>query len=124
MSDMMYKQVKNGFDNNIKLNESTISITRKALVDDGNGNLVPNPYDSSPTVVSRKCRLSHERNNPEPLGEVPSGFDSGLYRMILWSTDQDIQENDRFDDYRVGPVDSLSIYGKVYGYQASLEVAR
>ena len=109
----------------IKENPSFITVLRQAMVDDGFGNQVPDPF-GTPEEKHFKVRITHERAQPEMAQNSSAGLSTNLQRFIIAGYKDLIQQGDVFGHeatgkvYRIGPVDPLEKFGAIIGYQAPL----
>ena len=109
----------------IKENPSYITVQRTGLVDDGFGNMVPDPF-GTPEEKHFKVRISHERAQPEMAQNSSAGLSTNLQRFIIAGYKDEIKEGDVFGHdatakvYRIGPVDPLEKFGAIIGFQAPL----
>jgi hypothetical protein len=119
-------QARKGIKKLIDVNKSIIIIYRKALVDDGFGGLIPDPF-GEPIPHSVRCRISHDQVHAPTMQSAPSGFSSDIVRYILIEHNQDIVVDDVFNyngrEYKIGLVDPLEAFGGIIGYQAPLQEA-
>ena len=112
----------------IKENPSFITVLRQAMVDDGFGNQVPDPF-GTPEEKHFKVRITHERAQPEMAQNSSAGLSTNLQRFIIAGYKDLIQQGDVFGHeatgkvYRIGPVDPLEKFGAIIGYQAPLTEA-
>ena len=112
----------------IKENPSFITVLRQAMVDDGFGNQVPDPF-GTPEEKHFKVRITHERAQPEMAQNSSAGLSTNLQRFIIAGYKDVIQQGDVFDHeatgkvYRIGPVDPLEKFGAIIGYQSPLTEA-
>lgn len=127
MNLVALRQARVMLEKNIDESPSDVILMRSSTIDNGFGELVPNPLDTSPTTTTIRCRIAHDRALPE-LGQAPSGLSTNLNRMITtdWATlivEGDTITESTLGSYRVGPVDPLMKFGGVIGYQAPLTEA-
>lgn len=108
-------------------NKSIVLVYRKAMVDDGFGGTVENPYDSG-TPTTLKCRLFLDKRGPEGYEGNSIGLDAFGSWGILSDYKNEIFENDTFEArgrrYRIGVVTELNRFGGIVGYQAPLIEAK
>lgn len=108
----------------IDLNPTVTVVYRYPQIDNGFGKQVPD-YSADPAEHVVKVRIAHPGRESGPFsaetnvaGVMPS---SGRY--VLTEYDADILQGDRIEDFKVGPVDDLTVYGGVAGKQATLITA-
>ena len=119
------KQVRKGFIDLI--NESPITLYKQVypMVSDGKGGMIENPF-GTPTNVSIKCRISHERGIIVPKNNTTAnGFSTNLERFVQVDYKTTITNGMNLKDfegvvYKIGAVDPLIKFGGIYGYQAPL----
>ena len=121
---MALKQVRKGIIEDINRSPEVIITFRRPFVDNGFGQLVPDPTASQVAQDPIKCRISHERKNIDLNGPGPAGFSTNLERYILTDYKTQIFEADTFEaigrEFKIGVVDVLKQFGGVVGYQALL----
>lgn len=126
MNRLFLKQARDGVYKIINESLDTIIIQRQALIDDGFGGQVPDPFGETETHTLT-VRLSHERKYPGTLGETSAGMSTNLQRFILAGWEDYIEEGDVFEtdegSWKIGPVDPLKKFGGIIGYQAPLSDA-
>lgn len=122
----MIRQSRAGIKAQIRVNPSIITVMRTAMIDNGMGVMIPDPYGTQETSYIT-CRISHESKGPDETGTSPAGFSTNLGRMILVAHTTEIIAGDRFDwqskRYEIGPVDPLMFGNAIIGYQAPLKEA-
>jgi len=122
------KQARAGIKQLILESPETITIKRKALIDDGAGDgvMVPDPF-GTPDEVSLTVRISPKQKGPEIYDSVQAGLSTNLSRFILVDWESLIYAEDIFYTierwWKIGPVDTLKKFGGVIGYQAALSEA-
>jgi len=119
-------QARAGVSAKIKLDPTSIIISRLPMISDGFGGLVQDPT-GTPIEYRYTVRISHDSKGPADLSSAPSGFSTNLFRYVLADHTTDLQEGDRIawqsKIFAVGPVDPLTYMSKVIGYQAPLKEA-
>jgi hypothetical protein len=122
----MLKQARDSVAAKIKENPTTIMVLRRALVDNGFGEMVENPFGEAEQHVFT-VRIAHERKQVPDDGATPAGFSTNLVRFILADHKSQIKQGDRFDalgkSWEIGAVDPLVAFGGIKGYQAPLREA-
>lgn len=123
----MIRQARAGIKAQIRVNPSIITVMRTAMIDNGMGVMIPDPYGTQePSYIT--CRISHESKGPDETGTSPAGFSTNLGRMILVAHTTEIIAGDRFEwqgkTLEIGAVDPLLFAGKVIAYQAPLKEAK
>lgn len=116
-------QARDAIERLVGENPSSVTMQRRAVVDDGFGGTVEDPSGATVPVVLR-CRVSHQGAGPFLLGAASVGFSTNLGRYVLTDHLNAPVEGDYFEllgrGWRVGPVDPLVRFGETVGYQAPL----
>lgn len=102
---------------------TTIILYRTSLIDNGLGEMVPDPF-GTPAEVTYRVRISNERTAPPGNTNVPSGLSSAMGKMITSDWNSPIYEGETFEDddvtWRIGAVRVLKCKAGILGYQAPL----
>lgn len=120
----MYKQVRRGIQETIKINPSFVNIehVQESMIDNGLGVLIPDPNGIK--VVERiKCRISYQKKSTDGTIKAPVGLSTNLTQYILTDYRTPITKGDRFNNYELLEVQPLTREGKIVGYQAELKEA-
>ena len=119
-------QARAGVSAKIKLDPTSIIVSRLPMLSDGFGGLVQDPT-GTPIEYRYTVRISHDSKGPADLSSAPSGFSTNLFRYVLADHKTDLHEGDRIawqsKTFMVGPVDPLTYLSEVIGYQAPLKEA-
>jgi len=120
------KQARKGILISINENPSAIIIMRKALVDDGFGGKVENPYGTA-TSLSMVVRIADSRRSVSDCTNVDSGFAQDYQKIIISDYESDINPGDVFEaegkNYKINQVTPLYKFGGLIGYQGNLSEA-
>lgn len=120
---LLLKQARDGVKRLIAESPLTKIIYRKALISDGMGGEVEDPY-GDPIQYEIKCRIDHERKFPGNLDVASMGFSTNLARFILVDWETTIYINDILEEigkgFKIGAVDPIKKFGGVIAYQAPL----
>jgi hypothetical protein len=107
----------------INASPTILSATRQPLVDDGLGNMVPDPT-GIPIEVTCRCRVAQERSAVAQSESYPAGLDTAFSYYLVMSHDDFLTEGDEVvyqnDGYRVDVVTSVKKFGGVVRYRARL----
>ncbi len=105
----------------INLNPTVTVVYRYPQHDGGFGKLVED-YTQEPTQRVVKVRYAHPNGQSGPFAPETTvvGVMPVTGRYVLAEYDADLIEGDRFEDFKVGPIDLLTAYGGVVGKQAPL----
>lgn len=112
-------QLRDGVKKAIAMNPTTVTYSRKPLVDDGFGGQVQDPF-GTPTTGTAIVRISHEKYGVKDDSSTPTGLSTNLTKFVLMDYTVPLNEGDAIGDWRLGPVDTFSKFGGVYGAQAPL----
>jgi len=120
----MYKQIRHGIQESIKINPSFVNVEhiQESMIDNGFGILIPDPNGIK--VVERiKCRISYQKKSTDGNIKAPVGLSTNLSQYILTDYRTPICTGDRFNNYEILEVQPLTREGKIVGYQAELKEA-
>lgn len=114
-------QARAGWQHAIDENPDTVDIERRAMVSDGFGGTVANPFGTV-TTHQVELRIAHEEKAAD--GPGPGGIAEDYGRFVMANWKQDIQRDDEFEAigyrWRVGIVDAVKKFGGVVGYRAPI----
>jgi hypothetical protein len=109
----------------INIMPESMTVNVPVMVSDGFGGTIPDPAGTTDEVTI-KYRVFHEQSGPAGLSESPGGLSTNLLRAIMsdWKNDLTAAANGTITsagkNYRIGVVDTLQMFGGVFGYQAPL----
>jgi hypothetical protein len=107
----------------INASPSILSGSRQTLVDDGLGNMVPDPTGVSIPITCR-CRVAQERSAVAQSDAYPAGLDTAFSYFLVMSYNDFLLEGDTVsyqnDSYKVDVVTAVKKFGGVVRYRARL----
>ena len=120
----LLQQKRRAVASHIKLNPTVIVVYRYQEIDNGFGVLVAD-YASAPTERVVAVRIAHasRESGPFPAETNVVGIMPTSGRYVLAEYNADIEEGDRVEDFKIGPIDTLMAYGGAVGKQALLTTA-
>jgi hypothetical protein len=119
----MIKQLRDETLATINESPAIIIVKRKAMKDDGDGNIIIDPFGVE--VVSRyRVRISHESGSVQNLQENSAGLSTNFSFFVLTDWTCPLLEGDTFyfggSGYRVGVVNTNRKFGDIYSSTAPL----
>lgn len=107
----------------INASPSILVGTRQPLVDDGLGNMIPDPA-GPPIEVTCRCRVAQERSAVAQSESYPAGLDTAFSYYLVMRHDDFLAEGDEVvyqnDGYRVDVVTAVKKFGGIVRYRARL----
>lgn len=109
----------------IAIMPESMTVSTPVVVSDGFGGTMPDPAGSV-TTSSLTYRVFHDSGQVQELGESPAGLSTNLGRAIMTDYNNDLTAAEGATitssgrSYRIGKVDTLQMFGGVFGYQAPL----
>jgi hypothetical protein len=117
------KQERDSIKQNILSNPSIVTWATPEMIDNGYGQMIPDPSGSSVDHKER-VRLSHEKSGVNTNEETPAGLGTSYSLFVLAAYNSKITKGITImangSKYNVGTVDTLRKFGGVTGYQAPL----
>lgn len=120
------REKRKAFESKIRENPTDITLSRKAMADDGFGGQVEDPFGAVTQIVLT-VRIFRKRGIAVDLKGSPNGFSTSLERALQTKHDAIVYEGETFSalgkSFVVGPVDPIVAFGGIVGYQADLKEA-
>lgn len=117
-------QTREGIKDNISKNPTQIIIYRNILIDNGLGDMVPDPHNVNPEPVTLTCRISKEPRRIEKVSTGPLGLSYEYVDYIFVDHETIINEHESFEAngtrWRIGPVETMMKFGGITGRRAPL----
>lgn len=107
----------------INASPSVLTGTRQPLVDDGLGNMVPDPTGASIPFTCR-ARVAQETSSVALSESYPAGLDTAFSYFVVMTHDDFLYEDDivmyQNDAYRVDVVTAVKKFGGIVRHRARL----
>lgn len=119
----MINQLREGTIETIKESPSLIIVKRKAMKDDGDGNIIIDPFGAEVSLKYR-VRISHESGSVQSLKANSAGMSTNFSLFVLTDWTCPLKEGDEFfhegSGYRVGVVNINKKFGDIFSSTAPL----
>lgn len=119
----MINQLREGTIKAIKESPSVVIVKRNPTKDDGDGNIIIDPF-GTPAYSTVRVRISHEKSGTQKLEENNAGLSTNFSLFVLTDWTCPLLEGDSFykdgNGYRVGPINKNEKFGKIYSSTAPL----
>lgn len=122
---LLLNQARKAIAFQIAQSPANVSVAMPTQVDNGYGGYMDDPSGAH-TDVTERGRISHERNEIQRVGQVPSGLDTALSLWYLgpstciFQTDDIMTNLDTGEVYKLGPRDELRKFGGIQAVQFPL----
>jgi hypothetical protein len=107
----------------INASPSVLTGTRQPLVDDGLGNMVPDPL-GNPIAITCRCRVAQEHSSVAQSETFNAGLDTAFSYFVVMAFDDHLETADivqyQNDSYRLDVVTSVKKFGGIVRYRARL----
>jgi hypothetical protein len=116
---LLLKQARDGIKKHIEQSPFAITVTRRALIDNGFGGQCEDP-EGIPATVNIMGRMSRESRIVQAIAANSAGMDTSATMYLIISHNDTIFEGDQFPGWRVGRVTPLNKFEGVIAFEAAL----
>lgn len=125
MNRQELNQARESIRQNILSNPSIATWSVAAMIDNGYGEMIPDPSGTA-TSYKERVRLAHEESGVNTNEETPAGLGTSYTLFVIAAYNSKLTAGITITadgvKYTVGTVDTLRRFGGIIGYQAPLTV--